>query len=137
MKMSKDFPKTIVSWDLFVLIHRNRKNVVIHFFSFLLFWLSPILAILVNPYWIIGFFISGLLGTLGHYIFSEGVINAKDATSNIEVVVFSSRMAALFVTGRYWDEITYVNEKWMKYKNGEINSTVDAKKISKLGVIYE
>lgn len=131
--MSKDYPQTLVNWDLFVLRHQNRKNVVVHFFSFLLFWLSPVLAIIISPYWLIGFFTSGILGTIGHYFFSDGSVDAKEATSSVQVVVFSSKMAALFVTGKYWDEITYVNHKWEKYKKGKITSEADPKMFGKLG----
>lgn len=130
---SKDFPETLIDWDLFVLRHQNKKNVVVHFVSFIFFWLSPLLAIFVNPFFILGFFASGIIGTAGHYFFSDGTVDAKEATSSIQVVQFSSKMAFLFITGKYWKEITYVNQKWQRYKNGEITSIANQDMFSKLG----
>lgn len=136
MKTSKDY-SSLVNWDLFVLRHQNKKNVVVHFVSFLCFWFCPLLAIVVNPWWIIGFFLSGLIGTAGHYFFRDGTVDAKEATSSLQVVQFSSMMALLFVCGRYNDEITYVNNKWKSYKNGLIKSEADAEMFTKLGTINE
>lgn len=133
MRTSKDFPETLVDWDLFVLRHQNKKNVVVHFISFLFFWVSPVLALFVSPYFIIGFFLSGLIGTAGHYFFTDGTVDAKEATSSLQVVEFSSKMAYLFVIGRYWSEIIYVNAKWQKFKKGEITSTASSDMFSKLG----
>lgn len=133
MRTSKDFPDTLVDWDLFVLRHQNKKNVAVHFVSFLCFWLSPILAIVINPWFIIGFFASGIIGTAGHYFFTDGTVDAKEATSSLQVVEFSSKMAFLFISGQYWGEINYVNEKWKKYKKGEITSVANDEMFSKLG----
>lgn len=133
LKTSNDYPDTLIDWDLFVLRHQNKKNVVVHFFSFICFWISPILAIFVHPLFIIGFFSSGLIGTAGHYFFADGTVDAKEATSSLQVVEFSSKMAFLFLTGKYWQEIDYVNAKWIKYNNGEITSTAKPEMFSKLG----
>jgi len=132
MKMSKDFPE-LVNWDLFVLRHMNQKNVAVHLVSFLMFWFCPFLAVLINPWFIAGFFASGLVGTAGHYFFKDGTVDAKEATSSVQVVLFSSKMAFLFITGKYGQEIQYVTQKWEKYKKGEIKSIADEEMFSKLG----
>jgi len=87
----------------------------------------------VSPWFIIGFFASGIIGTAGHYFFSDGTVDAKEATSSLQVVQFSSKMAFLFISGRYWEEISYVNIKWQKYKQGEIESNANDEMFSKLG----
>lgn len=133
MRTSKDFPDTLVDWDLFVLRHQNKKNVAVQFLSFLYFWLSPILAIVINPWFIIGFFASGIIGTTGHYFFTDGTVDVKEATSSLQVVEFSSKMAYLFISGQYWREINYLNEKLKKYKKGEITSVANDEMFSKLG----
>lgn len=133
MKTSKDFPETLVNWDLFVLRHMNQKNVAVHLVSFLMFWFCPVLAVTVTPWFFIGFFLSGLVGTAGHYFFKDGTVDAKEATSSVQVVLFSSKMAFLFITGKYGREIQYVTQKWEKYKKGEIKSIADEEMFSKLG----
>jgi hypothetical protein len=133
MKTSKDFPEVLINWDLFVLRHQNQKNVAVHLISFLMFWLCPLFAVAINPWFFLGFFLSGLVGTAGHYFFIDGTVDAKEATSSIQVVAFSSKMAFLFVTGKYGQEIQYVTQKWEKYKKGEIKSIADEEMFSKLG----
>jgi hypothetical protein len=133
MKTSRDFPREFVDWDLFVMRHQNKKNVVVHFFSFLFFWFSPVLAYFSSPWWMIAFFSSGLMGTFGHYLFKDGTIDVREATSSLKVVQFSSKMAFLVATGKYWKEIEYVNKKWIQYKNNEVGCSIDPVFFLKIG----
>ena len=123
---------SLENWDLFVLRHQNMKNVAVHFISCMMFWLGPVLAIAVHPlYWIL-FFGSGLVGTAGHYFFKDGTVDAREATSSLQVVVFSTLMAAFFITGRYPYEIQRVLRKWDLYKKGSIASHADSELFGKL-----
>ena len=50
------------AWDLFVLRHSKRGNLVIHFVSFLVYYGALIgLAVTWNPWWIVGLFVSGAI----------------------------------------------------------------------------
>src|SRR4051812_25217682 len=90
------------SWDVFVLRHRKTPNLIFHVISFTLFWLSlPLAAVMHQPVWAAGFFTSGLFGTAGHYLFGDGTVDKREATSSAQVVYFSSAMVLLFVTGFY------------------------------------
>lgn len=121
------------NWDLFVLRHQNMKNVVVHLISFFMFWLGPILGFFVHPLFWVLFFASGLVGTAGHYFFQDGTVDAREATSSLQVVVFSSYMAAFFLTGRYSQEILRVRLKWEKYQQGQIPNEADPNLFNKLG----
>lgn len=131
------FPKrtneSLENWDLFVLRHQDRSNVMIHFISFLMFWLGPALGILVSPYFWILFFTSGMMGVAGHYFFNDGTVDRKEATSSFEVVAFSSIMAVLFLKGSYGDEIERVKQKYHRYIIGKIPSHADVDLFKKLG----
>lgn len=124
---------SLENWDLFVLRHQQLSNVLVHFVSFLMFWLGPVLGILVHPlYWIL-FFTSGMVGVAGHYFLKDGTVDRKEATSSVEVVVFSSLMAVLFVTNSYSKEIDRVKRKYQQYISGTIPSHADAELFKKLG----
>ncbi len=121
------------NWDLFVLRHQQPFNVGIHFISFLMFWLGPVAAILIHPAFLAFFFLSGLLGVAGHYLFKDGTVDRKEATSSVEVVLFSSLMAILFVTGKYFSEIERVKMKYLNFKLGKIENKANAEMFLKLG----
>lgn len=121
------------NWDLFVLRHQNKANVRVHFVSFLMFWLGPVLGIAVHPiYWIL-FFASGMVGVAGHYFFRDGTVDRKEATSSVDVVVFSSMMAVMFAMNGYDREIERVNTKFQNYLAGKIPSYADEDMFKKLG----
>jgi hypothetical protein len=126
-------PDSLENWDLFVLRHRNTANVAVHLVSFLLFWISPVLAWAVSPFWLVGFFASGLVGTAGHYFFKDGTVDAREATSSLQVVHYSSVMAGLFVTGRWSREIRVTEAKYRDFVAGRIGSVADPELFAKLG----
>src|SRR5688572_5313422 len=104
------------SWDVFVLRHQKTPNIIFHVISCALFWFSiPVAIILRQPYWVLGFFASGLMGTAGHFLFGDGTVNRKEATSSLQVVHYSSKMVLLFLIGRYGREIVTAGEKFQLY----------------------
>ncbi|MEK6773529.1 MAG: hypothetical protein AABY64_06295 [Bdellovibrionota bacterium] len=123
---------SLENWDLFVLRHQNLKNVAVHTVSCAMFWLGPILAVLVHPINWLMFFGSGLVGTAGHYFFKDGTVDAREATSSLQVVVFSTLMTFLFLRGQYQQEILRVQKKWTDYKSGLIPSHADLELFGKL-----
>ncbi len=114
--------RDLTDWDLFVMRHRSLPNVAVHFVSFLLFWLSPVLALAVNPLWWVGFFSSGLVGAFGHYVFKDGRVDAREATSSLQVVRFSSLMAFSFLRGRWPAEIRLVESRFADHEAGRIGA---------------
>ena len=129
-------PKTIddlTNWDLFVLRHRNPVNIRIHLISVLIFWLGPVLALIHSPWWWIAFFGSGLVGSIGHYISDDGKVDAREATSSVRVIFFASKMALLFLVGRYGREVSQSEQKIELYERGQISSRADEELFVKLG----
>lgn len=120
------------NWDLFVLRHQDMRNVAVHFLSCVCFWLSPVAAILWSSWFWIGFFISGLIGTFGHWIFQDGTVDRKEATSSWRVVVYSTRMALLFLSVRYPHEVRRSRKKFDLFKCGEIKSEADLEMFQRL-----
>jgi len=118
---------------LFVLRHQQLANVLVHFVSFLMFWLGPILGLFVHPLFWLMFFLSGMVGVAGHYFLKDGTVDRKEATSSVEVVVFSSLMAILFVSNSYQQEIERVKQKYQQFLSGNIPSHADAELFKKLG----
>ena len=63
---------SLENWDLFVLRHQQLANVLVHFVSFLMFWLGPILGVFVHPLFWLMFFSSGMVGVAGHFFLYDG-----------------------------------------------------------------
>jgi hypothetical protein len=119
-------------WDLFVLRHRNYPNICTHILSFALFWFTPVLAITVSPWWWVGFFSSGFVGTAGHYIFRDGVVDFREATSRWQVVYYSSCMILLFLSGTYASEIKTAEHKYELYLKNEMESVASPDLFTKI-----
>lgn len=119
-------------WDLFVLRHRKTPNILFHIVSFSAFWLSlPLALAFREPLWLIGFFSSGLIGTAGHYLFKDGTVDGKEASSSPQVVYFSSSMVLMFLTGRYRREIAVAEDRLREHLLGEIDSKFDRSEMRK------
>jgi hypothetical protein len=99
-------------WELFVLRHTKGSNHGIHLLSALMFFLSPILAgVFWNPWYLIPFFLSGLVGTLGHVITHDGGVSLREATTQHKVPFYVLRMFYLIATGRYARELAAAKAK--------------------------
>ncbi len=96
----------IPAWESFVLRHTKPGNLAVHFVSFLMFCGAPIAALLTwNPWWMIPFFASGLVGSLGHYLFNESNVSLNEATSDARVPFFVALIFYNIAKGTYAAEI--------------------------------
>jgi hypothetical protein len=129
----RKYSDRLENWDLFVLRHQKTPNIIVHIFSFLFFWVSPILAFTVSYWWLLGFFGSGLIGSVGHYLFKDGTIDVKEATSSLQVVHFSSLVVIFFILGKYTKHIELATQKYDLFKSGKITSVADPEMMGKLG----
>lgn len=101
------------AWDLFVLRHSKRGNLVIHFVSFLVYYGALIgLAVTWNPWWIVGLFVSGAIGSSGHYLFDDGGVKLREATFSPQVVFFVTIMFWRLARGVYFDDIAAARERY-------------------------
>lgn len=98
--------KSLSDWQSFVLRHTHPANFVFHFVSMLFFFVSPIVAIVTqNPNWLALFFVSGMVGTAGHFLFKDGKVSVKEATIRLQVPYFVLKMFSLLFSGKYSLEI--------------------------------
>jgi hypothetical protein len=124
------------AWDLFVLRHQKTPNVRVHLLSAFLFWISPVLALTFSPWFWLGFVLSSAPSTISHYIYKDGVVDAREATSSLQVVYFSTWMAVLFLKGQWPKEVRLSAKKIHRFMRGEIQSVADPKLFSRLGPEY-
>jgi len=98
--------RKLSDWHRFVLRHTQLGNFVFHFISMLCFFVSPVVALVTkNPAWLLLFFISGMIGTAGHYIFKDGGVSVREATIKLMVPIYVLRMFASLLKGQYAQEI--------------------------------
>jgi hypothetical protein len=106
---------TLESWDLFVVRHQKPSNLAGHFISFLLFYGSPLLALLTSqPMWLVGFFISGGVGALSHHFTGDGKVNLHEATSSPRVVFYVTILFAKLALGTYQNDIDRANARYQE-----------------------
>ena len=107
--LSQNLPlsaEKVSAWDLFVLRHTRPGNLVLHFISMLMFYGAPVALFFThNLYWCVPFFLSGLVGTLGHYLFKDGGVSVRESTSSPTVVFFVLIMFYKIAQGKYLAEI--------------------------------
>jgi hypothetical protein len=96
----------LTPWDLFVLRHRKPGNLVVHFVSALLFFGTPVAAlVLMQPWLLEGFFSSGMVGAAGHYVFKDSGVSVREATVATEVPYFVLVMFYKIARGTYAADI--------------------------------
>ena len=106
----------MTAWDLFVLRHQNLGNLILHALSFVMFCFSPIIALFTwNSWWLAGFFASGLVGTVGHFIFKDGGVSIKESTHDPKVPLFVARMFLMIFKQTYRTETLEIKKKFADY----------------------
>ncbi len=109
---NQDHYEGLTEWEAFVLNHTKAGNHVLHFISSLCFFGAPLVALYTrNPYYLILFFISGGIGSLGHYLFHDGVVTVRNATVRFKFTFYVVRMFYLLALGLYGDAIRQAHEK--------------------------
>ena len=110
-------------WEAFVLNHRKTGNHLFHLVSSICFFFSPAIALWSsNPYWMVLFFISGLIGTAGHYIFDDGRVSVVDATVRKNVPFYVLRMFFEIATGRYSESIACASRRYSEMHSDRVTS---------------
>ncbi|MDF1665877.1 MAG: hypothetical protein P1V97_29240, partial [Planctomycetota bacterium] len=104
----------------FVLRHRKKGNLVIHFFSFLTYYASLFALIVTwHPAWILGLFLSGFIGTAGHYIFDDGRVKIKEATFDPMVVFYVTIMFYKIFRRSYSQDIESAEQRLKQWQLSE------------------
>lgn len=109
------------NWDIFVLRHRKKGNLVVHFFSFLTYY-GALFALLItwHPAWIIGLFVSGFIGTAGHYLFDDGRVKIKEATFDPMVVFYVTIMFYKIFRRSYSKDIEGAEQRLKQWQESEV-----------------
>lgn len=101
-------PGPLPRWPAFVLRHRHPGNLVVHAISAVLFWGFPWIALVTgDPRWWIGFLVSGVVGAAGHYVFADGGVSLREATSQPEVPWYVLRMFWRIARRRYAEDVAH------------------------------
>ena len=99
-------------WEAFCLRHSKPGNLWLHFVSFLCFWGGPVLAwVKWNPWWLLPFFASGLIGVLGHALFKDGEVSTREATYQVTVPFLVTWMFLRILLGRYGGDLARARAK--------------------------
>jgi hypothetical protein len=125
MRAAADSPFS--SWDNFVLRHQKPGNLIVHFISAIFYYVSPIVALLTwNPYWLLFFASSGILGAAGHYAFRDGGVSVKEATFSPLVPLFVLIMFYKIFTGTYGRDTELAERKLarLRLEAGIVNPAV-------------
>jgi len=110
--MEPQLETQMTAWDFFVLRHRRTGNLVFHFVSALLFFGSPIAALLLwNPWFLVGFSVSGVVGTSGHYLFRDGGVSLRESSAAPEVPYFVVVMFYKLARGSYRVDVAAAETK--------------------------
>jgi hypothetical protein len=81
----------------------------------------------------VGFFASGFMGALGHFLFKDGGVDFRESTSRWQVVYYSSCMIFLFLSGSYGYEKSLAKQKYDLFLKNKIPSVADPKLFGKIG----
>ncbi len=96
----------LTRWQSFVLRHTKPGNLILHAISAACFFGAPVVAMLTtNPWWLLPFFVSGLIGSAGHRLFDDGGVNLRETTSAPEVPGYVLIMFWMLARGQWWDEV--------------------------------
>lgn len=102
----------LTAWERFVLRHTRPGNLAIHFVSMLLYFGSPLVALLLwSPWPLVGFVVSGVVGTSGHYLFRDGSVSVRESTARPEVPYYVVVMFWKIARGEYGREIAAARAK--------------------------
>ena len=90
-----------------------------HAVSASFFFGAPVVALVSwNPWWLIPFFVSGVVGSAGHYLFDDGRVDARETTSAPEVPPYVLLMFWMLLRGQWWDEVARAQQAVREAQQG-------------------
>lgn len=93
-------------WPVFLLKHRDRRNVALHALAVVIMWIGVVAAAAGQGLaWLILIPASQALGLLGHRLFEPSAIDPGDALWSVRAVASLHRLFGLVVSGRYGAEL--------------------------------
>jgi N-acyl-D-aspartate/D-glutamate deacylase len=105
-------------WDVFLLKHQKRPNVILHCIAVVLMYLVPSLALLLGSFWLLLIWpITQGTGLLGHYLYEPNFIDSRDSVFTWRAFSSLNRMFLLVLTGRYHGELLRVQSELASYRS--------------------
>lgn len=100
------------AWDCFVVRHTHRGNLAIHALSAAMFFGGPLVALVLwSPWPLLGFAASGAVGASGHWLFKDGGVSPREATSQPEVPPWVLLMFWMLLRGTWWPEVQAARDR--------------------------
>ena len=92
-------------WDSFLVKHRDPRNVSLHCFGVILFYVPALAAVLTkNPWWLTVLPLSQIVGLIGHHRFERSPVDPFDAVLTLRASLALNRMFILVLRGKYFAE---------------------------------
>ncbi|MDI1226376.1 MAG: amidohydrolase family protein [bacterium] len=92
-------------WDVFLLKHRNPRNVALHCMAFVLMYMIPLCAIVMQDWRILLLWpLSQLTGLVGHRLFEPTPVDPRDTVFSWRALSSLHRMFFAVVAGNYGSE---------------------------------
>ena len=99
-------------WERFVVRHTAPGNLVVHAVSFVLFWGSPLVALVAWDWrWLVGYVVSGPLGAAGHWLFEDGDVSVREATFQPAVPIYVAIMFWKLLRRQWREEIAKARDE--------------------------
>jgi hypothetical protein len=89
------------------------------------FWGGPLLFIITqNWYFWIMFFVSGMIGSIGHLIGTDPGVNLREATSSPAAALMATYMVVRVILGKYQKDIIQAEAYFVESteKRGDLSS---------------
>lgn len=104
-------------WDVFVMKHRDPRNVAMHAVGVVL-WYGPLLAAVLGRdwRWLLLTPLSQLVGLLGHRLFERTPIDPSDAVFTVRASACLNRMFLRLLAGRYSEDVRAVEGRLRRYR---------------------
>lgn len=111
---AKELRAGLTKWEFFVLRHRQRGNLWVHFFCGIFYWVG-LVGFLSSFRWIylLGPLLSSLLGSPSHYLFQDGIVDPRHGEGVFTgyVPFFVGAIYVRLAMGRYEDDILRAEAK--------------------------
>lgn len=96
-------------WEIFVLKHTNRKNIILHVIAFILMYAIFFSAVALQNIWLMLLMpISQITGFLGHYFYEPSAVDKRDFVFSWRAFLSLHKLFYYVLTRKYCNEVKRV-----------------------------
>jgi hypothetical protein len=104
-------------WDVFVLKHQARGNVLLHCAAVLIMYALAVTLIATgNPWWLLLALVSQATGLAGHLLYERSHVDLRDVVFSWRASRSLNRMLLSVLRGRYWNEVERVRRELARFR---------------------